>query len=102
MLRVLRWLVDTADQRIERFLLQRQASDGGLTSVLAAVVVSLTVVLAALLKSATSPWGAIDLIVVPVILGCFFFRKHTLFVVGGTILLDFMVSWQSEVRSGEG
>lgn len=98
--RVLRWLVETADQRIERFLLQRQASDGGLTSVLAAAVVSMAVVLVALLKSATSPWGEIDLIVVPVLLGCFFFRKRTLVVVGGTILLDFVVSWQSEVGPG--
>lgn len=99
--RALRWLVDAVDQRIERLLLQRQASDGGLTSVLAAVVVVLAIVLAAVLKAAKGPLGAIDLFVIPVIVGCFFFRKHALMIVDATILTDFLVSWQSEVGWGQ-
>lgn len=98
--RALRWLVDSVDQRIERFLLQRQASEGGLTSVLAALLFVVSVVLAAILKVSSGLWGELDLFAIPVVLGCFFFRRQALMIVDGTILCDFLVSWQSEVGFG--
>ena len=98
--RALSWLVDTVDQRIERFLLQRQASDGGLTPVMAACMVAILIGLASILKSSSGLWGQIDLFVIPVVLGCFFFRKHALMIVDGVILTDFVVSWQTEVGWG--
>lgn len=98
--RALRWLVDSVDQRVERFLLQRQASDGGLTSVLAALLFLASITFASVLKASSGLWGEIDLFAIPVVLGCFFFRKHALMIVDGTIICDFLVSWQREVGFG--
>jgi hypothetical protein len=98
--RALSWFVDAIDSRIERFLLQRQASDNPVQSVLVAVCVAVAIVVAALLKSSDGLFAAVDLFMIPVVVGCFFFRHHALLVVDCAVLCDFLVSWQTEVGWG--
>lgn len=97
----LRWLLDAIDSRVERFLLHRRLSDNRAQSVLVGVGVGATFVLAALLKTYSGgAFGTVGLFVIPVIVGCFFFRRHALMVVEAAILCDFLVSWQTEVGWG--
>jgi hypothetical protein len=96
----LRWLLDAVDHRIERFLLGRQTAHDASQSVLVALAVLLSMALAVLLKSASLPWGSIDAFMIPVVMGCFFFRRQALLVVDAAILLDFLSSWQAEVGWG--
>lgn len=96
----LSWLVEAIDSRIERFLLGRQASADHRQSLVVAIGVVLLILVAAVLKATSGPFATIDLFMIPVVIGCFFFRHRALMVVDCAILCDFVVSWQSEVGWG--
>jgi hypothetical protein len=95
-----RWLIDTVDTKIERFLLHRQSSGTRTQTFLVGLAVALSILLAGYFKSANGTFAAVDLFMVPVVAGCFFFRQHALLVVDAAILCDFLVSWQAEVGWG--
>ena len=97
----LEWLLSTVDLRIERFLLGQKLSGDRAQRVLVGLLVALGMLAAALVKSYTGHWGRVDLFLIPVIFGCFFFRRHALLVVDLAILTDFLSSWQTEVGWGQ-
>lgn len=92
--------VEVVDSRIERFLLGRRAAEDQRQSVAVAAGVVALILGAGLLKASSGAFVTIDLFMIPVVVGCFFFRHHALMVVDSAVLCDFLVSWQSEVGWG--
>lgn len=96
----LSWLAATVDSQIERFLLGRQAANDQRQAVAVAILVVLLILGAGVLKALSGPFVDIDLFMIPVVVGCFFFRRQALMVVDSAVLCDFIVSWQTEVGWG--
>lgn len=94
-------LLKVIDARIERFLLGGGVTRGGLSWLPIALAVILCAVIVAAVKFHTGSWGRIDLFMIPVVIGCFFFRRHAALVIFSAIGCDFLVSWQSEVGLGQ-
>jgi hypothetical protein len=99
----LRSMLDSVDSKVERFLLHRQTSGSRVQSLWIASGVGTAFLLATLVKAMSGgvAGAGIDLFAMPVVLGCFFFRRHALMVVDAAILCDFLVSWQTEVGWGK-
>lgn len=94
-----RW-VDTIDKKIERFLLQRQTSANTRQTKVVAWAVVLMILGAGAIKILSGPFATVDPFMLPVVVGCFFFRRKAALVVQGAVLCDFILSWQSEVGWG--
>lgn len=94
---LLRRFLSTIDDRVKRYLLGNEVARGSLTRFILAITVVGSMLLVSYVKVLSMNWARIDLFMVPVVLGCFFFRRNAFLVIFSAIAFDFFASWQAEV-----